>query len=355
VWLSSLAAQLRGFNHPEGNVDAGYRGSFVWHELMTADPAGASAFYSKLIKWKAEPWDADPSYTLFMAGGMPIAGVMKMTDEVRAMGGTSNWLAYIGTPDVDATVNAAVKLGAKVMKGGMDIPKVGRIAVLMDPQGACFGVHKPATEMPAPAAPLPGDFCWHELASADPEASLKFYGTLFGWTESRRMDMGAHGTYYIFGKGGKDLGGLYKSAPDVSGPPVWLSYSDVGDARQVAGLIKASGGRVTQEPHQVPGGGWIVMGVDAQGASFAVHEAPPAAKPAAAPAKPAAAPKPKAKAKAKPKAKTKAKAKPAMKRKVAGKSKPASKPKRKGVKPRGKKKKATMKRRPARKAAARKK
>jgi predicted enzyme related to lactoylglutathione lyase len=53
---------------------------------------------------------------------------------------------YIATDDTDATVSKAQELGGSTVIEAMDIPNVGRIAVLKDPVGAVFGVIKPAPQ-----------------------------------------------------------------------------------------------------------------------------------------------------------------------------------------------------------------
>jgi predicted enzyme related to lactoylglutathione lyase len=50
------------------------------------------------------------------------------------------WGVYFAVGDCDATVTKAQALGAKVLNGPMDVPEVGRMAALMDPQGAAFSV-----------------------------------------------------------------------------------------------------------------------------------------------------------------------------------------------------------------------
>jgi uncharacterized protein len=50
----------------------------------------------------------------------------------------------VATNDVDATAAKAKELGATAFVEGVDIPNVGRIAVLQDPVGAFFGLFKPA-------------------------------------------------------------------------------------------------------------------------------------------------------------------------------------------------------------------
>src|SRR3984893_14671438 len=255
--------------------NAEIRGRFVWHELMTTDTDAASDFYSHVVPWKTQD-SGMPSYTLWMSGKYRAAGLMVLPEEGASA--PPHWIIYIGTPDVDATVEAAEKLGGKVLKGASDIPNVGRFAVLSDPQGAAFAVFTP---MPGSADDVPpggdvGEFTWHELATTDPEAALDFYSELFGWSKGAAHDMGEMGVYQLVSHDGKDVGGIYK-ARDNSTPPSWLSYVRVDDAAKAADAAKSAGGRILNGPMEVPGGSWIVMMLDPQGGAFAVVEAPGAA------------------------------------------------------------------------------
>ena len=89
--------------------NADIRGRFVWHELMTTDTKAAVAFYPKVTAWKTQAWDKDPSYTLWVSAKGPFGGVRTLPDAARSQGPA--WLAYIGTPDVDATLQNAQRLG----------------------------------------------------------------------------------------------------------------------------------------------------------------------------------------------------------------------------------------------------
>jgi predicted enzyme related to lactoylglutathione lyase len=256
--------------------NAEIRGRFVWHELMTTDTDAASDFYSHVVPWKTQD-SGMPSYTLWMSGKYRAAGLMALPEEGASA--PPHWIIYIGTPDVDATVEAAEKLGGKVLKGASDIPNVGRFAVLSDPQGAAFAVFTP---MPASGDDVPpggdvGDFTWHELATTDPEAALDFYSELFGWSKGAAHDMGEMGIYQLVSHDAKDVGGVFK-ARDNSTPPSWLSYVRVADAAKAAGAAKSAGGRILNGPMEVPGGSWIAQMLDPQGGSFAVVEAPKVAK-----------------------------------------------------------------------------
>jgi len=336
--------------------NAEIRGRFVWHELMTTDTDAASDFYSRVVPWKAED-SGMPSYSLWMSGKARAGGLMALPED-DGSATPPHWLIYVGTSDVDATVEAAEKLGGKVLKPASDIPNVGRFAVLSDPQGAAFAVFTPssAPEEGMPAGGGVGDFTWHELATTDLDAAFSFYSELFGWEKGRAHDMGEAGIYQIVSHGGQDVGGIWK-ARDNSTPPNWLSYVRVEDAAKAAGAVKAAGGRVLNGPMEVPGGSWIVQLLDPQGGAFAVVESAQAASDAepAAPAKKKAAKK-KAPAKAPAKA-APTKAAPAKAtKKVAKKS--AAKAAKKAVKKAAKKvaKKAAKKAvaKPAAKKAAKK-
>jgi hypothetical protein len=302
--------------------NAEIRGRFVWHELMTTDTDAASDFYSRVVPWKAED-SGMPSYSLWMSGKVRAGGLMALpADDGSAT--PPHWIIYVGTPDVDATVEAAEKLGGKVLKVASDIPNVGRFAVLSDPQGAAFAVFTPAsTPEEGMSSGAIGDFTWHELATTDLDAALGFYAELFGWEKGPTHDMGEAGLYQIVNHGGQQVGGIWK-ARDNSTPPNWLSYVRVADAAKAANAIKAAGGRVLNGPMEVPGGSWIVQLLDPQGGAFAVVEAPKAAaaEGSSAPAKRAAKKAVKKAAKKAPPAKAAAKAAPpkAAPAKAAGKA-----------------------------------
>jgi hypothetical protein len=266
--------------------NAEIRGRFVWHELMTTDTDAASDFYSHIVPWKTQD-SGMPSYTLWMSGKYRAGGLMALPEEDPSA--PPHWIIYIGTPDVDATVDAAEKLGGKVLKSASDIPNVGRFAVLADPQGAAFAVYtpQPSSGDEVPPGGAVGDFTWHELATTDPEAALAFYSDLFGWSKGAGHDMGDMGVYQLVSHDGQDVGGIFK-VRDNSTPPSWLSYVRVPDAAKAAAAAKSAGGRILNGPMEVPGGSWIVQMEDPQGGAFAVVEAPKAAKAGAAAQKPAA-------------------------------------------------------------------
>jgi predicted enzyme related to lactoylglutathione lyase len=249
------------------------RGRFVWHELMTSNPDAAAAFYGKVIGWKTQAWPQDPSYRTWMAGAVPVGGLMALPDQAKLAGSPPHWMTYIGVPDVDAAVRQAKGLGAQTHVAPRDIPGSGRFAVLQDPQGAIFAVFTPPPGDSVPPADMYG-FSWHELATTDFQAAWKFYRALFGWEHTSSVDMGPIGTYFMFGFGdGIPVGGIFNKPLEVP-MPNWLPYIHVPLADDIGKAASRAGGRVIVEPLEVPGGDRVVVFLDPQGATIAAHSLP---------------------------------------------------------------------------------
>lgn len=116
-------------------------GALCWNELLTNDTGQAGEFYAGLFGWSASEQDmGGMMYTVFMNGESPAAGMMKID---KSWGDVPpNWLVYFAVNDCDGCVQEAGSLGGLILNGPMDIPGVGRMAVLTDPQGAVFAVIK---------------------------------------------------------------------------------------------------------------------------------------------------------------------------------------------------------------------
>jgi predicted enzyme related to lactoylglutathione lyase len=324
-------------------ADKSVRGRFVWHELMTPDTAGAHAFYSKVLGWKTQPFEHDPSYSMFAASSGPLGG------SVALPAGAPHWLAYVGTPDIDATVQQTRSLGGSVTTEPTSIPNGGKYAVLKDPQGATFGVYQSTQDSGKEAAPKRGEFSWHELATTDQKAGFDFYSQLFGWETMGEHDMGPMGVYRLFGSSGVQRGGMMNKPPQMQGGPSWLGYVRVKSVDDTVKKVKSARGTLINGPMEVPGGDWIAQFLDPHGAMFAVHALAAdlkAAAGAAQPATPASAPAAEAAPAAAPAAaKASSPAKKAAKKKTAPKKKAAAKKKRVAAK---------AAKRPARKAGKKK-
>ncbi|MHB8439387.1 MAG: VOC family protein [Acidimicrobiales bacterium] len=111
-------------------------GALTWNELETSDIAKSKAFYSEVFGWS---WAGAEQYAEAQVGGRTIAGAQPRPEGIPA-DVPDHWLVYFGTADVDADAAKAAALGATVAMAPTDIPGTGRFAVILDPQGAAFGL-----------------------------------------------------------------------------------------------------------------------------------------------------------------------------------------------------------------------
>lgn len=248
--------------------------SFFWYELMTSDPKAAETFYADVVGWTPQVWDGPMPYTVMNAGERGVGGIMAIPEDAKAAGGRPGWVGYVKTADVDATVAEIEAGGGKIQRAPDDIPNVGRFAVVSDPQGAVFMLLKPNGPDAPPAPPMtPGHVGWHELYTTDWEKGFAFYEKQFGWAKADALDMGPMGKYLLFADSReKDcgaVGGIMNLPPAVP-VPVWGFYFVVDAIDAAAERVKAGGGQVLMGPMEVPGGSWIINGLDPQGAYFAL-------------------------------------------------------------------------------------
>jgi predicted enzyme related to lactoylglutathione lyase len=125
-------------NKTIGTQRANEPGTPVWNECITPDIPAAVAFYSEILGMGSETMDMEgSSYTVLTnAKGRQIGGAMNPQME----GVPPHWNIYFNVDDVDATIAKSQDLGGNVVAPAFDVPGVGRMAVLADPQGAMFNL-----------------------------------------------------------------------------------------------------------------------------------------------------------------------------------------------------------------------
>ena len=109
----------------------------IHFEIPASDPERASAFYQKVFGWKIEKWPGPMEYWLVTTGaeGTPgiNGGLMKNTN-VKTTTNT------IGVESVDAAIEAAKRVGGKLVMPKTPIPGVGYFGYCEDTEGNLFGV-----------------------------------------------------------------------------------------------------------------------------------------------------------------------------------------------------------------------
>lgn len=119
-------------------------GDFCWTEIASSDSAACKAFYNNVFGWKFQ--DSKPGdpmeYNEFSDGGEgPVGGLYQI--DSKFFGGHApppHFMIYVAVDGVDESAEKAVSLGGTLVTGPMDIPKVGRFAVVKDPTGAAIAL-----------------------------------------------------------------------------------------------------------------------------------------------------------------------------------------------------------------------
>ena len=246
-------------------------GQFVWYELLAANPAAAIGFYTEVVGWGTQPFR--DGYTFWKGTQGPLGGTMQLPRREADLGFGPHWMACVQVANVDASAERARELGGRCHVDPGDIPEVGRYAVILDPQGAPLALFHPQTSMTAHDRSKPGEFAWNELSTTDQGAAFRFHSSLFGWERLFEHDLGAMGTYLVFGQGSVRYGGMFALPKDAPMRPAWMYYVHVDDLDGDLRRATAKGARVLNGPMQVPGGERIAQLADPQGALFALHEA----------------------------------------------------------------------------------
>ena len=238
-------------------------GKFVWHEHASPDATKAQEFYKQLLGWEFEvfkPGEVD--YAMISSGGRTHGGFPPVP-----AGTPPHWVGSVQVESADETVEKSKAAGGSVIVDPMDIPEVGRYAVVADPQGAVVAVFQPASDGPMGE----GVFVWDELVTSDVEGAKRFYGDVFGWTTGD-MDMGGGFTYTMFKRsGGDDVAGAMPLG-DIPAPPHWLPYIAPDDIDATTARAKELGAAVKREPWDVGGVGRLSIVQDPAGAVFGLFK-----------------------------------------------------------------------------------
>lgn len=116
-------------------------GRVTHFEIYGDEPARLAAFYHEVFGWRIERASAvdywriqlDPSAT----GGTD-GGLMHRPPAIP-----HGWLHYVNVESLDASIEAAQRLGATVLRPKAAVPRTAWYAVLADPEGNAFAMWQP--------------------------------------------------------------------------------------------------------------------------------------------------------------------------------------------------------------------
>ncbi len=246
-------------------------GKFVWRDLLTDNPAAVKPFYAGLFGWEYEERTArGRPYTLVKAGGQYIGGIAQ-ADRKVPQEANSQWLSYLSVPDVDRAAERTQAAGGSVLLAPFDLSKVGRAAIVTDPQGAPLGLLRASFGDPADTPePVTHRFLWTELLARDPAAAAQFYAALVGY-EVLVHDEGDKPFRVL--KLGRERAGIMRM-PFGGMQPTWLVSVMVADPAASAQRAQQLGGRILVAPRLDVRRGSVALIADPSGAVLALQKWP---------------------------------------------------------------------------------
>lgn len=117
-------------------------GHVHWSELMSHEPDKAKRFYQDTLGWTFSemPMPNGGTYLVGMCGGeAPIAGIFDLRSDPQLKDIPSNWMTYFAVDDLDARIAKAEGAGGQIIQPPYDVEGVGRIAMIMQADGAMVG------------------------------------------------------------------------------------------------------------------------------------------------------------------------------------------------------------------------
>jgi predicted enzyme related to lactoylglutathione lyase len=125
--------------------------------------------------------------------------------------------------------------------------------------------------MPEPTSYAPGTPSWVDIGTPDAEATIAFYGGLFGWTAEMdpRPEAGGYGMLLLDGKRVAGIGPQQNT--DV--PPFWAVYVTVTDVDASLATAVDNGGTAVMGPMDVLDAGRMAVVLDPHGSPISMWQA----------------------------------------------------------------------------------
>ena len=209
-------------------------------------------FYSRVLGTGANPlWRED----LMNNRGMPIIGLGARSAEHGDL--PLQWLPHIQVADVAASVERALDLGGSQLMHGKDDDGTSQWAVLLDPNGAAFGIIPvvaaqaiPPTEGVASRDAAAGVGCisWLDLTVSDASVTRDFYRQVVDWSvQDVEMEDASerYADYNMFGDDGNPAARVsHARGVNLGLPPIWMIHLPVGDLTESLRRVREGGGKI---------------------------------------------------------------------------------------------------------------
>jgi len=206
-------------------------------------------FYARVLTTGEQPlWRDD----LMNSAGTPIIGLGKESPEYSQL--PLQWMPHIQVADVGASARSALSRGGSELMHHRDEDGQSQWAVLLDPNGAAFGIIPAVASASVPTSrdsfDGAGRISWLDLTVAEASATRDFYRDVIGWSV-QDVDMadsdGHYADYALLSSDGTAVAGIrHARGVNRDVPPVWLIHLPVGDLGDSIEVVQGEGGEVVE-------------------------------------------------------------------------------------------------------------
>ena len=231
-------------------------------------------FYSRVLSTGEHPlWREDLMNNL----GSPIIGLGERTTEYADF--PLQWMPHIQVADVAASVEHALDLNGKELMHGKDDAGRSQWAVLLDPNGAAFGIIPVVSAEALPStqgnssAPV-GCIAWVDLTVSNAPSTRDFYSQVIGWSveDVEMEDSGErYADYNMLGDDGNPAAGVcHARGGNLGLPPVWMIYLPVRDLSESLRRVREERGKIIKESTETDDGYAYAIIQDPMGVTLAL-------------------------------------------------------------------------------------
>lgn len=228
-------------------------GAVLSADVALPDHARMRDFYARVLGTGERPrWRPDLLNDL----GWPVLGVGPRVEAHAHL--PTQWMPHLQVGDVAVGVETALAHGGRELLHARDDDGHSQWAVLLDPNGAAFGIIPVPPAPPAAADPAElaararaGRIVWLDLTVADAASTRSFYERVIGWSSEGVSMTDGTDTYVdhaMLAEDGEAVAGIcHARGPNRGLPPVWLLYLPVGDLDQSVERVQALGGQIIKD------------------------------------------------------------------------------------------------------------
>ncbi|MHC4822822.1 MAG: VOC family protein [Planctomycetota bacterium] len=227
-------------------------GGVLSADIAVPDHEQEVSFHTSVLTTGEHPlWRDD----LMNNRGMPIIGLGERSEAYASL--PLQWMPHIQVADVAASAQRAVDLGGEELMHGKDEDGNSQWAVLLDPNGAAFGIipvvpAEAVTPQEDDTSKDPTGRMGHisgiSLTVLDASAARDFYCQVVGWSvEEVPMEDGDGGyaNFRMSGEDGRPVAGIHHArGEDKDLPATWLLHLPVGDLAESLRHVQEGGGKV---------------------------------------------------------------------------------------------------------------